>query len=459
MVDTVSVMEMQREAERPTAPRLAVGAFLLASVQALIAIAVAVVVVLGATRGGSWLWLVLGAAELACAAGLLIGGLALRRGRDSLLVVAGAAAVTLGLIWAALIWLNSGTSGIFGLPDLGTAPALIAVAVLFLAIPVTVLALVHAPSVSVMVDTVGPRRVSRFGKRETRAAVLFISPWIVGFLVFTLGPMVWSLYLSFTKYALISPPEFTGFQNYQRMMEDPRVATALANTFIYAVIFVPCAIVVSLGLAMLLNRVTRGAGFFRTVYYLPVMTPGVAVAVLFSLLLNGNYGLINRALALVGIQGPQWLTDPAWIKPSIAVMSLWGLGGAIVIFLAALKSVPKPLYEAAALDGASAWRQFRSVTLPMISGAMFFQVIVLTIAAMQLFDKIFVLFGNPGSQTSASSASLFYVLYLFQQAFQQLKMGYASALAWLLFVIIMIITAIQVKVGNKLVYYEGDEKK
>jgi hypothetical protein len=193
-------MEMQREAERPTAPRLAVGAFLLASVQALIAIAVAVVVVLGATRGGSWLWLVLGAAELACAAGLLIGGLALRRGRDSLLVVAGAAAVTLGLIWAALIWLNSGTSGIFGLPDLGTAPALIAVAVLFLAIPVTVLALVHAPSVSVMVDTVGPRRVSRFGKRETRAAVLFISPWIVGFLVFTLGPMVWSLYLSFTKY-------------------------------------------------------------------------------------------------------------------------------------------------------------------------------------------------------------------------------------------------------------------
>jgi multiple sugar transport system permease protein len=280
----------------------------------------------------------------------------------------------------------------------------------------------------------------------------------VGFLVFTLGPMIWSLYLSFTRYTLIESPKFIGIQNYQRMIEDPRIATALANTFIYAVLYVPSAIIVSLGLAMLLARLARGAGFFRTVYYLPVMTPGVAVAVLFSLLLNGNYGLINRGLALIGIQGPQWLTDPGWIKPSIVVMSLWGLGGAIVIMLAALKNVPRDLYEAASIDGASPWRQFRSITLPMISGALFFQVIVLTIAAMQLFDKIFVLFGNPGSQTSASSASLFYVLYLFQQAFQQLKMGYASAMAWLLFIIIMIITAIQVKVGNRMVYYEGGER-
>ncbi|HET8590121.1 MAG TPA: sugar ABC transporter permease, partial [Nakamurella sp.] len=303
-----------------------------------------------------------------------------------------------------------------------------------------------------------PRRRRRYDKRETRAALLFISPWIVGFLVFTLGPMIWSLYLSFTRYTLIESPKFIGIQNYQRMIEDPRIATALANTFIYAVLYVPSAIIVSLGLAMLLARLARGAGFFRTVYYLPVMTPGVAVAVLFSLLLNGNYGLINRGLALIGIQGPQWLTDPGWIKPSIVVMSLWGLGGAIVIMLAALKNVPRDLYEAASIDGASPWRQFRSITLPMISGALFFQVIVLTIAAMQLFDKIFVLFGNPGSQTSASSASLFYVLYLFQQAFQQLKMGYASAMAWLLFIIIMIITAIQVKVGNRLVYYEGGER-
>ena len=302
------------------------------------------------------------------------------------------------------------------------------------------------------------RRKYKYDRRETLAAFSFLTPWLIGFVVFTAGPMVWSLVLSFTKYNLVSSPENVGFDNYKKVFNDPRAHTALLNTFVYAVMYVPLAIVFSLFLAMLLNRVRRGAGFFRTVYYLPVMTPAVAVAVMFSLLLNGNYGLINEGLALIGIQGPQWLTDPSWIKPSIVVMSLWGLGGAIVIFLAALKNVPKELYEAAALDGASAWRQFRSVTLPMISGAVFFQVIVLTIAAMQLFDKIFVLFGNPGYSTSASSASLFYVLYLFQQAFQQLKMGYASALAWLLFLIIMIITAIQVKVGNKLVYYEGGER-
>ena len=296
----------------------------------------------------------------------------------------------------------------------------------------------------------------RYDKRETLAAFAFLSPWIIGFLVFTAGPMVWSLVLSFTNYNLVDTPKNVGFRNYQRMFDDPRVHTALANTFIYALMFVPLAIIVALALAMLLNRVTAGAGFFRTVFYLPVMTPAVAVAVLFSLLLNGNYGLINKVLALVGVQGPQWLTDPNWIKPSIVLMSLWGLGAAVVIFLAALKNVPNDLYEAAAIDGASKWRRFRSITVPMISPALFFQVIILTVTALQMFDKVYVLFGNPGSATYAGNASLFYSMYLFQQAFQSLRMGYASALAWLLFVIIMIITAIQVRVGNRFVYYEGD---
>jgi multiple sugar transport system permease protein len=454
----MSTLELSREQAETSRPQLVTAASTLAYLQAAISALAAVLVALGALNGGSVLWFAMAAAEFVCAALLALGGTQLLAVRDSTLVLGGALSVAVGLIWEVQIWRNSGTSGMFAVPTVGTFVGMVAVALLFLALPVVTLSLVHAPTVSQLVDTTGRRGSSRFDKREVRAAVLFISPWIVGFCVFTLGPMIWSLYLSFTKYTLISPPEFTGFRNYQRMISDPKVATALANTFIYAVLFVPCAIVVSLGLAMLLNRLSKGAGFFRTVYYLPVMTPGVAVAVLFSLLLNGNYGLINEGLALIGIQGPQWLTDPSWIKPSIVVMSLWGLGGAIVIFLAALKNVPKELYEAAALDGASAWRQFRSVTLPMISGAVFFQVIVLTIAAMQLFDKIFVLFGNPGYSTSASSASLFYVLYLFQQAFQQLKMGYASALAWLLFLIIMIITAIQVKVGNKLVYYEGGER-
>ncbi len=301
-------------------------------------------------------------------------------------------------------------------------------------------------------------RGRKYDPREARAAFGFLSPWIVGFLIFTLGPMIWSLILSFTNYDLLDPPHNVGFANYQKLFTDPNVSTALYNTFIYAVLYVPLAIIVSLFLAMLLNRVTSGAGFFRTAYYLPVMTPGVAVAVMFSLMLNGNYGLVNKALSLIGIQGPAWLTDPNWIKPSIVLMSLWGLGGAVLIFLAALKNVPKDLYEASSLDGASPWRQFRSVTVPMISGSLFFQIIVLSISAMQMFDKIFVLFGNPGSATYASRASLFYTLYLFKEAFQSLRMGYASALAWLLFAIVMIVTIIQVKVGNRFVYYEGDRK-
>ena len=296
----------------------------------------------------------------------------------------------------------------------------------------------------------GPRRRASYDSHETRAAWGFLSPWVIGLLVFILGPMIWSLYLSFTNYNLVDSPEVVGFRNYQRMFDDPRVHIALTNTFIYAVMYVPLAIVFGLFLASLLNRLTRGAGAFRTLYYLPVMTPAVAVAVLFSLMLNGNYGLINKALALIGIQGPQWLTDPDWIKPSIVLMSLWGVGTGVVIFLAALKNVPTVLYEAAAIDGASPWQRFRRITLPMISPAIFFQVIVLTIAAMQMFDKVFVLFGNPGQKTYAGNASLFYALYLFQQAFQNLRMGYASALAWLLFVIIMVITVIQVKVGNRL---------
>ena len=314
------------------------------------------------------------------------------------------------------------------------------------------------PKTLTLRDNPGRKRKQRkYDPRETRAALGFLSPWILGFLVFTLGPMIWSLVLTFTNYGG-RRWKFTGVKNYQELFTDPRVGTALYNTFIYAVLYVPLAIIFSLGLAMLLNRVKRGSGFFRTVYYLPVMTPGVAVAVMFSLMLNGNFGLINKALALVGIQGPQWLTDPAWIKPAIVLMSLWGLGGAIVIFLAALKNVPAVLYEAAELDGAGPVKRFLRVTVPMISSTLFFQVIVLTINAIQMFDKVFVLFGNPGQSTYASDASLFYTLYLFKQAFQNLRFGYASALAWLLFVIIMVITLIQVKVGNRFVYYENDQR-
>ncbi|CAI9390735.1 Lactose transport system permease protein LacF [Microbacterium sp. T2.11-28] len=296
----------------------------------------------------------------------------------------------------------------------------------------------------------------RYNRREVVAGYLFIAPWMVGFLVFTAGAMVYSLYMSFSDYNLATNrARPVGFDNYAQLFEDPKIALSLANTLFYAVLAVPLEIVVALALAMLLSRMTRGAGFFRTVYYLPKMTPAVATATLFFLLLNGNTGAINQFLRIFGIEGPQWLIDPAWVKVSIVLMSLWAVGGTMVIFLAALKNVPVELYEVASIDGAGAVRKFFSITLPMISGAMFFNVIVLSIAAFQIFDQAYVVFWRDQSNSSPDAA-LFYAIYLFQQAFRQFNFGFAAAMAWLLFVIIMIITLIQVKFGNRFVYYEGN---
>jgi multiple sugar transport system permease protein len=297
----------------------------------------------------------------------------------------------------------------------------------------------------------------KYNKKETIAAYLFISPWIVGFLVFTLGAMVYSLVISFSNYNLATNTATpVGFDNYAGLFEDPKVGLALGNTLVYALMAVPLEIMFALFLAMMLARVGKGAGFFRTTYYLPKMTPTVATASVFLLLLNGNSGAINKGLAVFGIEGPQWLVDPAWVKPSIVLMTLWTVSGTMVIFLAALKNVPRDLYEVAALDGAGPVRQFITITIPMISSAIFFNVIVLTIAAFQVFDQAYLLFWRDQSNSSPES-SLFYAVYLFQQAFRQFNFGFAAAMAWLLFVIIMIITFIQMKFGNRFVYYEGDD--
>jgi multiple sugar transport system permease protein len=301
-----------------------------------------------------------------------------------------------------------------------------------------------------------PARTTKYNRREAVAGYLFITPWIIGFLIFTAGTMIYSLIISFSDYNLatniIRP---AGIDNYKELLEDPRVASSLGNTLFYAVLAVPFEICVALLLAMLLNRVGRGAGFFRTVYYLPKMTPMVATASVFLLLLNGNTGAINQGLRFLGISGPQWLVDPAWVKPSIVLMTLWAVAGTMVIFLAALKNVPRDLYEVASLDGAGPIRQFFSITLPMISGAMFFNIIILTIYAFQVFDQAYLLFWRDQNNV-APEASLFYAVYLFQEAFRQFNFGFAAAMAWLLFVILMILTFIQVKVGNRFVYYEGD---
>jgi multiple sugar transport system permease protein len=303
-----------------------------------------------------------------------------------------------------------------------------------------------------------PIKTTKYNRREALAGYLFISPWIIGFVIFTAGTMIYSLIISFSDYNLatnIMRP--AGTSNYQELLENPRVLSSLRNTLFYAVLAVPLEVSFALFLAMLLNRVGRAAGFFRTVYYLPKMTPAVATASIFLLLLNGNTGAINEGLRFFGIPGPQWLVDPTWVKPSIVLMALWGVSGTMVIFLAALKNVPRDLYEVASLDGAGPVRKFFSITLPMISGAMFFNVIILTIYAFQVFDHAYLLFWRDQNNV-APEASLFYAVYLFQEAFRQFNFGFAAAMAWLLFVILMILTFIQVKVGNRFVYYEGDRR-
>jgi multiple sugar transport system permease protein len=308
----------------------------------------------------------------------------------------------------------------------------------------------------------GPRLRARrwfagFASREAWAAFAFLSPWLFGFAVFTAGPMVASLFLSFTDYSIIQTTHNVGWDNYHHLVHDPKVRTAMKTTLIYTAMVVPAHVVVSLGLAMVLARVGRAAGFFRTAFYLPVMTPAVAVGVLYLLLFNGDHGLINAGLSFFGIHGPFWTTDPNWVKPSLVIMHLWKVGASVVILLAALMAVPTQLYEASAMDGASKWRRFWDVTVPMISPAIFFIVIINTIAALQTFDEVYTAFFN-ASTPYGTDASLFYVIYLFQEAFTNFHMGYASALAWGLFLVIAVVTAVQVIGSRRFVYYEGEKR-
>lgn len=300
----------------------------------------------------------------------------------------------------------------------------------------------------------GARRARR---RETRNALLFISPWIVGFLVFTLWPVLQSAWLSMTDYDVLHAARWVGWDNYAELFQDPKVAMSMGNTLLFTVLEVPTHVVVSLLLALLLDRAGRTSGFFRTVFFLPKMTPAVAVGALFLLVFNGQDGLVNRALGLVGIDGPAWTTDPAWVKPGLVLMSLWTVGASVVIFLAALRAVPRDLLESATLDGAGPWARTRSITLPLISPSIFFVTVVSTIAAFQTFTESYTAFFGASSSAYGNDAALFYAIYLFQQGFEYLHMGFASAMAWVLFLVVLVVTLVQVRVSRRLVHYEGGE--
>ena len=287
---------------------------------------------------------------------------------------------------------------------------------------------------------------------------------MIGFLALTAGPMVASLYFSFTDYGVqqiagFEPTNRVGFDNYRQLLDDPRIGLSLKNTFIYTIMTVPAKMAVALGLALILARLAFASGFFRTVFYLPDITPPVAIGIMILVLFNGSTGVVNRALEFIGIPGPFWTTDPTWIKPALAIMSVWTVGGTMVIYLAALKAVPTHLYEAAAIDGAGPWRRFFNITLPLISPALFFTFIVLTIAGLQTFTEVFTAFFGAGSTGAEDpDAALMSVVYLFRQAFTFFNMGFASAMAWLLFAIIMVITGIQFLVSRRFVFYQGDSR-
>jgi multiple sugar transport system permease protein len=301
----------------------------------------------------------------------------------------------------------------------------------------------------------GPGVRSRAGlsRREARFGYLFISPWIVGFLAFQAGPILASLGLSLTEWTLLRPPVFAGLANYQRLAVDPLFFKAMRVTLTYTVASVPLGILFSLILALLLNQKVRGISIFRALFYLPSVVAGVGVAVLWGWMFNPSFGVINYLLSLANIPGPDWLASPQWALPSFIILSLWGIGGSVVIFLAALQGVPLALYEAAALDGAGSWARFRHVTVPMISPIILFNTVLGVIGSFQTFTYAYVLTGG-----GPNYATLFYVLYLYQNAFRWFEMGYASALAWVLFLVIIGCTLVILRLSRSHVHYEGAQR-
>jgi multiple sugar transport system permease protein len=298
--------------------------------------------------------------------------------------------------------------------------------------------------------------MSRLAWRDALDGYLFIAPWLLGFVLFTAGPMLASLGLVFVDWDLLTPPMFVGMDNVTRLWNDRLVSTSLYNTAYYTFFSVPLRLIVALFGAMLLNASVRGLPFFRTAFYLPAVLPLVASAILWMWLFNPQIGLFNMGLEALGLPRLQWLWDPALSKPSLILMSLWTTGNIMVIFLASLQSVPPGLYEAAEIDGAGWWNKLWNVTLPMISPTVLFNMVIGVIYSFQIFGIIWLMTGTGGQQAGGpNNTTLMTVVYLYRVAFEQFKMGYGSAVAWVLFAVILVFTLIQMKVSDAWVYYEG----
>lgn len=288
---------------------------------------------------------------------------------------------------------------------------------------------------------------------KTRRALVgyaFISPWLIGFVVFVLGPFFASIYLSFTRYNILSPAEWVGIANYRALLtDDPLFLRSLGVTLQYAVVAVPIGIVAGVGLSLLLNARVGGMSLYRTLFYVPSIVPAVATSVVFVWILNPQIGLVNQVLRLFGITGPAWLSDTRTAFWSLVMMGLWGVGGSMVIYLAGLKDIPSHLYEAATLDGAGPIQQMARITLPMLSPVIFFNLVMGVIGAFQYFTPAYIMTGG-----GPEDSTLFYALYLFQRAWRYFDMGYASAMAWLLFLLIMAVTLVIFRTQRRWVHYD-----
>lgn len=288
-------------------------------------------------------------------------------------------------------------------------------------------------------------------KREGLYGWLFAMPWILGFSTFLLYPLLASLYYSFCDYSVLKPPIFNGGHNYAMLFQDELFRKSLVNTFQFAFMALPVGLVVSIAIALLLNNKVRGLSIYRTIYYLPTLVPAIPMAVLWMYLFNGEKGIINIGLTQLfkvmhlPFTPPNWLGDPSWSKPSLVIMGLWGVGNAVVIYLAGLQDVPQSLYEAAEIDGANAWQKTKNVTLPMISGVIQFNFILGIIGTLQVFDGPYIMF--PGGAPDRST--YLYTMYLFDNAFGFQKMGYACAMGWILFAIIFVLTMVAMKLTDK----------
>jgi len=286
--------------------------------------------------------------------------------------------------------------------------------------------------------------------------LLFASPWLLGLLLFNVYPIGSSFYYSLTSFSVLTRPVWVGFDNYAKLVtQDQAFLTSVSNSLIYAAMLIPSGLIVGISLALLLNTSVRGVGLYRALYYLPVLVPPVASAVIWKWVLNPRFGIVNAALGALGLPQPGWLSDPLWSKPSLVLVDLWALGNAVVIYLAGLQDVPRELLEAAEIDGAGGLQRTWYITLPMITPVILFNLIMGVIGVFQSFTVPFTLTNGDGSP---AQSLLFYSMYLYRNAFQMLRMGSASAMAWMLLVVVLIATLIVFGTSTRWVYYRGGEK-